>query len=259
MNITQMRMQISDIIVTDEGKTAGVYRMNRQERWEQMSDTFRLGAVLAMAGGFMDAYSYILRDQVFANAQTGNMLLLGVALSQGDYMLALRYFFPVMSFAIGISIAEFIRYYSQKQIRNEREIIVHWRQKAVLVEIVFLFVVSFLPLSVNVIANCLTSLGCGIQVQSFRKIHGNASATTMCIGNLRSATQHMCSFITTRKKSSFRKSILYFGIIGCFMIGAILGNICIGFFRERAILFCIFLLIIAFGLMFMEQVHSIEI
>ena len=89
MNITQMRMQISDIIVTDEGKTAGVYRMNRQERWEQMSDTFRLGAVLAMAGGFMDAYSYILRDQVFANAQTGNMLLLGVALSQGDYMLAL--------------------------------------------------------------------------------------------------------------------------------------------------------------------------
>lgn len=48
---------------------------------KQMSESIRIGAILAVSGGFMDAYSYIQRDQVFANAQTGNILLFGVKLS----------------------------------------------------------------------------------------------------------------------------------------------------------------------------------
>ena len=47
-------------------------------RSRQMSESIELGIVLALAGGFMDAYSYMCRDGVFANAQTGNMLLLGI-------------------------------------------------------------------------------------------------------------------------------------------------------------------------------------
>ena len=37
---------------------------------KQMSETIELGIVLALSGGFMDAYSYMCRDHVFANAQT---------------------------------------------------------------------------------------------------------------------------------------------------------------------------------------------
>ena len=37
----------------------------------QMSETLRLGIILALSGGFMDAYSYLERGNVFANAQTG--------------------------------------------------------------------------------------------------------------------------------------------------------------------------------------------
>ena len=36
---------------------------------KQMSESIELGIVLAVSGGFMDAYSYIMRDHVFANAQ----------------------------------------------------------------------------------------------------------------------------------------------------------------------------------------------
>ena len=49
---------------------------------KQMSESIRLGVVLAIAGGFMDAYSYMCRGKVFANAQTGNILLLGIHLSE---------------------------------------------------------------------------------------------------------------------------------------------------------------------------------
>ena len=58
---------------------------------DQMSDSFRIGAMLAVVGGFLDAYTYLARGQVFANAQTGNIVLLGVHLSEGDFKKALSY------------------------------------------------------------------------------------------------------------------------------------------------------------------------
>ena len=57
----------------------------------QISESIELGILLALSGGFMDAYSYIGRGEVFANAQTGNMLLLGVHLSEGNIPAAIRY------------------------------------------------------------------------------------------------------------------------------------------------------------------------
>ena len=62
----------------------------------QISESIRLGAILALSGGFMDAYSYMERGEVFANAQTGNMLLFGVHLSQGDFQNTMKYLFPVL-------------------------------------------------------------------------------------------------------------------------------------------------------------------
>ena len=54
-----------------------------QRKEIQTSETLKLGILLALSGGFMDAYSYICRGGVFANAQTGNMLLLGVNRHRG--------------------------------------------------------------------------------------------------------------------------------------------------------------------------------
>lgn len=210
----------------------------------QMSETIKLGILLALSGGFMDAYSYIQRDQVFANAQTGNMLLFGVNLSGGNLRGALHYFFPVFAFAIGIAIAELVR-------AKERDLL-HWRQVAVLFEGIILVGVAFIPLDMNLIANSLTSFACGIQVESFRKIRGNGIATTMCIGNLRSGTQNLCNFIRKKDKEDFKKAALYYGIIVCFVTGAVIGNFFIHMFHERAILCCSVILFFTFFLMFID-------
>ena len=61
----------------------------------QMSESIEVAIFLALSGGLMDAYSYLLRGQVFANAQTGNMLLLGVHASQGNWAMCLKYAFPI--------------------------------------------------------------------------------------------------------------------------------------------------------------------
>ena len=47
-----------------------------------MSESSFLTAILAIVGGFLDAYSYLMRGHVFANAQTGNIVLFGVNTSK---------------------------------------------------------------------------------------------------------------------------------------------------------------------------------
>ena len=73
---------------------------------KQMSDSIRLGAILAVSGGFMDAYSYIQRDEVFANAQTGNIVLMSMNLMSGKFYTALHYFLPIAAFAAGVFASE---------------------------------------------------------------------------------------------------------------------------------------------------------
>ena len=49
------------------------------------------------------------------------------------------------------------------------------------------------------------------------------------------------------------KSILYYGVILCFIIGAVLGNVCISYMKEKAILVCAFFLLAAFIMMFIDR------
>ena len=58
--------------------------------------------LLALTGGILDAYTYLTRGGVFANAQTGNIVLLGVYLAQGEYSRAARYVIPIAAFAVGV-------------------------------------------------------------------------------------------------------------------------------------------------------------
>lgn len=191
----------------------------------------------------MDAYSYLFRGHVFANAQTGNMLLLGVNLANRDFTAAAKYLWPVIAFAAGIILSDIID-------ARKSHINVHWRQISVLIEALILSMVAFLPESSNALANALTSFACGVQVESFQKIHGNSIATTMCIGNLRSGTYNLDKYLLTRDYSFLKKSLLYYGVIISFVIGAIIESKLITILGSYAIFFSSLLLIIAMIFMF---------
>lgn len=222
----------------------------QMQRAKQISESIELAIVLALCGGFMDVYSYVGRDGVFANAQTGNILLTGVSLSEGNFMAAGRYFFPVISFAAGIMLADLI---------HERfGSLVHWRQVTVLLEAIILFGVSFMGSDLNLIANCLTSFACGMQVESFRKIHGKGFATTMCIGNLRNALQNVDDFIITHKRGFLENGLLYFGVIFTFVCGAVMGNWCYERLGLHAIAVTSAMFLLAFGMMFIDREKAVH-
>ena len=214
---------------------------------KQMSESIKLGVILAIAGGFMDAYSYMCRGKVFANAQTGNILLLGINISERNWHMALHYLVPVLAFAIGIALADLVK------IRTKNLTLLHWRQISVFCEAVILLSVSFIPQDFNLVANALTSLACGIQVESFRKIHGNGIATTMCIGNLRSGTAALSMYMRDKKKEQLRQAGYYFGVILAFAIGAGIGGVFSMLYGIHVIWISCGLLLVSFLLMSLEK------
>ncbi len=186
----------------------------------QTSETFLLSAILALSGGFQDAYTYNVRNGVFSNAQTGNVVLMSQHLMEGNWMRALHYLFPVLAFAFGVFVAERIGH----TYKNARKI--HWRQIVVLMEILILLAVGFMPQKFNMAATMLVSFACAMQVQTFRKVNGYGYASTMCIGNLRSGTESLSVYIREHQKGALRKALHYYGIILIFAVGAGAGGIC---------------------------------
>ncbi|MEY8467905.1 YoaK family protein [Faecalibaculum rodentium] len=181
---------------------------------DEESESIVLGTLLAVSGGLMDAYSYILRGQVFANAQTGNILFLGIYLCSGQWREVIHYLFPVAGFTAGIFISELMHL--------SRLHPVHWKQTILLAEAFLLLLVPFIPL--DLFANSLTSFVCGMQVQTFRKLRGHPFATTMCIGNLRSGTVSVVNWLCHREHHHLRAAGAYYYVIFCFVIGAVIGN-----------------------------------
>ena len=187
--------------------------------------------ILAMSGGFMDAYSYMCRGEVFANAQTGNILLMAVNLAKGNFVVALRYFAPVMAFIAGVVLAQ-----------------------------VTLLAAAFIPYELNILCNCIISLACGAQVEAFRKIsirgaypQSYACATTMCIGNMRTAASSICEYVAHKNRDDLRKGLLLFSINAMFAVGAVAGDLCVTAINQWAVMICAVFMTMAFIIITMEE------
>ena len=218
----------------------------------QMSEAFLNSAFLALSGGFQDAYTYNARNEVFCNAQTGNVVLMSQHFMAGELMAGLSYFFPIVFFAFGVWVAEKV----QANFKYARKL--HWRQSILLAEILILFAVGFIPTEYNMLANAMASFACAMQVQSFRKVNGYSYASTMCIGNLRSGTAALSAYMRERKPRLLRQALCYFAIIFLFAIGAGIGGRLSMAYGERAIWVSSILLLISFLLMFIEEIEEAE-
>ena len=225
--------------------------MGMKQAHGQMSESMRLGALLAVAGGFFDAYTYLCRGGVFANAQTGNIVLLGLELAEREWLRALAYLAPILAFALGVVVAEVVK--QRGKARQAGGAGMHWRQVIVLAEIVLLAVAAFLPQRMNMAVNILISFVCAMQVEAFRKVRGSAFATTMCTGNLRSGTEQLVIWRQTGDANAARKARHYYCIILFFILGAALGAVCTDTLGERALLITCVPLLAVFGIMFIRE------
>ncbi|MFR6291172.1 MAG: YoaK family protein [Peptococcaceae bacterium] len=213
----------------------------------QMSESVLVGSLLVLTGGFLDAYSYLCRGEVFANAQTGNIVLLGIQIAEGDWSMALQYLLPVVIFAVGIYMAEQLRWLLKQKDGF------HWRQIVLAIEMLVVFCTAFLGPAFNWLANSMISFVCALQVESFRKIRGNACATTMCTGNLRSAAELMYRYHQTGDGVLLKKSGIYYLLILLFIVGAFFGGLVTNQLQYKASLLALVPLFLCFLIMFREE------
>ena len=213
----------------------------------QMSDSLLTAAFIVLSGGFQDAYTYCVRGGVFANAQTGNIVLLSAHLFHGEWAASLRYVIPLLSFLLGVITAESIRFHG-KTAKT-----LHWRQVILLTEAVLLLTVGFMPERWNLAANALVSYVCAMQVQAFHTVRGHAYASTMCIGNMRSGAEALYAYFRCRDPRVRQKAGVYFTVILLFALGAGAGCLTAGRLGVRAVWVCCPLLLISFLLMFLRE------
>ncbi|MEQ3346062.1 YoaK family protein [Peptoniphilus senegalensis] len=214
--------------------------------YENLHEKFLVLIFITLAGGFQDAYSYLMRGKVFANAQTGNIVLLFKNIVDLNFKGVLAYLIPVLSFAFGVYVA--VRFENAIEKR-----ILHWRQYIIGFEIIIMIFVSFIPENMNNLANALLSFSCAMQVYAFKKIYGLSFATTMCIGNLRSATENLSKYHITKDRTYLENSKKYYTVIFIFGMGAALGYISSDFFGLKSILLAASLLTISFIILFFED------
>lgn len=218
------------------------------------SESLRLGILLATVGGFLDAYTFICRGNVFANAQTGNIVLVGVYLAQFNLNKAFMAFLPVLSFIIGAFVSEKIKDFSSKSsLLKESACMI------LLIEIISLLAVGFIPTTVsNNLVNIIIGFVSSVQICSFRKLVDSPYSTTMCTGNLRTACQAAYSTFIKKDNDQSLKFIRYSFIISSFIIGACICGLLTLWIGERSIWFCSITLSAALTLFIFDSFYKKE-
>src|SRR5580692_10233648 len=77
--------------------------------------TLGIGASLAAAGGFLDGFTYVGHGHVFANAMTGNVVLLGIDCVSGSWRAAFQHLPAILAFLVGICAAQAMQLHSRRR------------------------------------------------------------------------------------------------------------------------------------------------
>lgn len=218
------------------------------------NNSMTVALIMTLVGGFLDAYTYMLRGGTFANAQTGNIVMTGVNIALGKPHEAMAHFLAIMAFVVGILCAVFI----SKCFKSVR--LVTWQSFILMVETVVLIVVGFVPdipqydNFVVIIISFITSM----QYAAFKQTRDITYATTMCTGMLRSATELLYKIIERKggEQEKFNCLVLYI-IILTFCIGCAIGTLCCKFIGIKAIWICAAVMLIISVVLVYEKQENI--
>lgn len=178
-------------------------------------ESLRVGLLLSLSIGILNACTYMTRGHVFASSQSGNLLYLGLDLAQGEFSNATKYLFPPMMFAIGIIIAEHYR---------DKPNYPQWRKIPFLIEIALIFLATFLPDSWNALANPIFGLCCGLQTITFRKIRQMPVATIVINSSFQNAIVHAIRYRILKDRTDAFRSLLALIIVLAYFFGIVLGG-----------------------------------
>lgn len=135
---------------------------------------------LIAVAGFWGAYTYLLRGNVFCNAQTGNVVLMGLALGSAEWAKAGYYLVPISAYILGAFVSELL----PNPIKHRFN--VRWDTVLMLIEMIAVLGLGFLPETAPVqICQVVINFVASMQYNTFRQAEGVPVATTFATNHIR--------------------------------------------------------------------------
>jgi uncharacterized membrane protein YoaK (UPF0700 family) len=184
------------------------------------SEPLPMALLLAATGGLLDVVVYLNHGHVFANAMTGNVVFLSIAVLSHDRMDALHHIVPLAAFLVGVVASKFTRSRLGENAHSA----------ALVLEMIVLFLVGWLPGSFPEMAFIsMVAFVSALQVASFRQVGPFSYNSTFLTGNLRDTAEGFYDAAVAGKvhPETHRKGLKKARDLGliclCFLAGAVVG------------------------------------
>lgn len=188
---------------------------------EMAASQLSISALLALAGGYLDGFTYVGHGHVFANAMTGNVVLLGISCFSGAVGAGARHLPPIVMFVLGVTAAKALEVYAPSLRLRYPHLL------ALSVQIALLSVLAFLPAGTpDMWFTTTIAFAASVQVESFRRVHGKNYNSTFTTGNLRTFAESCFSWLFAGGGEEARNTTVDFGTICfAFFAGAAAGGV----------------------------------
>ncbi|MDM0026065.1 YoaK family protein [Variovorax saccharolyticus] len=189
-----------------------------------------IAVLMSFLGGFLDAYSYVGWGGVFAGAQSGNIILMAIAMAQGHWFAATRHLPSILAFGLGVVAAETLRMPRPASLLRRPDI------AALALEATALLVIGLLsPAVPAALVTAVLAFAAGLQLSYFGRVHGWTYNSTMTTGNLRNLIEAMTGMAFRRDHAAQTQAIALSMVIAAFAAGAGIGGLATCRFQAHAI------------------------
>jgi uncharacterized membrane protein YoaK (UPF0700 family) len=230
--------------------------MEREEKSYLECEKWHIFILLILVGGYFGAYTYSLKGGVFCNAQTGNIVLFGMALGEHDWAKALYLIIPISAYFLGTMVSEYTA------LKIKRLGVLRWDTALVGIEMVAVFIMGLLPSNVpNQVFQVTINFICAMQFNTFRQAESIPMATTFVTNHVRQTGSYLVRWLRKRDdKVYLEKTLKHFFMIIMFVVGVVVSTIACAYFKEKAIFGAnIILLIIFLDLLYADLVTEKEL
>lgn len=210
--------------------------------------------VLITIAGFFGAYTFLLKGNVFCNAQTGNVVLLGTAVGEGNWKHALYYLIPISAYMLGAFVSELL----PNPVKHKLSI--RWESLLIGIEMAVVVCLGFVPESAlvqisQVAINFITSM----QYNTFRQMEGEPVATTFATNHIRQLgiglAREVRHFHEPGRRQG-RRSRKHLYMLLWFLAGTVIGAVFCNLWMGRAIWLVLIPFAILLGVMVHEDLHG---
>ncbi|MGT2828960.1 YoaK family protein [Streptococcus hillyeri] len=193
----------------------------------------RVAACLTFISGYINAFTFVTQNGIFAGVQSGNVIMWAYHAAQGNWQRVINFTIPIVFFMIGQCATYLIRrWFVSKNI--------FWHFGASLImQAIIVITVLLTPILPSFFTIANLALVASIQVESFRKLRGAPYANVMMTGNVKNAALLTFKGFMEKNAELQKAGRNIFIIILTFALGVALSTVISTHLKEYGLVFVI--------------------